>query len=108
MTTENCIDLKETDEGFFIARNRQELVLTAALEIEKLSQVLRSHEPRQPDLVVRGISVRIQDLGEAIASAVNEPACPTSQIRFDILGKPHPAEKEEHPHKIDVSLLAGS
>jgi len=87
MANRNVSDLKETDEGIVIGKQRCRIALTASHEIEILSIALRDCIRRGDDgcdLLARGMTTRIEDLSHSIMSALNDESTSTEPLSFDV------------------------
>lgn len=89
MANRNLADLRETPEGYLIAKRRRDLAMVAGQEIEVLSFTLRNVIPtaENPDLLVRGISARLEALGQVVMSALGDEVCETDSLHYDIYGR---------------------
>lgn len=85
-------DFNETDEEVTMSKPRRMAALSASWEIEKLCQVMRNSAGDEgADLIVRGMSARIEDLSHVIMSALTEDHCTTQDLTYQVT-REHGAE----------------
>jgi hypothetical protein len=82
-------DLIDDGKNLTIGKNRSEIAITAAAEIEELCSVMRTatKEYDAVDLTIRGLSMRVQDLSTIIMGALCDDAEETQELAYRLSGE---------------------
>lgn len=82
-------DLIDDGKNLTIGKNRSEIAISAAAEIEELCSMLReaTKEYDAVDLTVRGLSMRVQDLSTIIMGALCDDAEETQALFYRLSGE---------------------
>ncbi len=86
-STDICPDLIEGEAETTISNTRRLIALEAAWEIESLCIALRdaASQSESPALVVRGITIRMQELSGAIMGAISDTGTSTATLSRKVL-----------------------
>ena len=82
-------DLIDDGKKVTISKNRSEIAITAAVEIEELCKLMRTttHDYDVVDSVIRGLSMRVQDLSAIIMGALCDDAEETHELSYRLTGE---------------------
>ena len=83
-------DLHESTNEVSMSKRRQHVALDASWEIAAISDALRKVVTPKDDqeyLVVRGFSMRLQQLSEVIMAAIGDEAQPTQELVDQVRGR---------------------
>ena len=82
-------DLIDDGKKVTISKNRSEIAITAAVEIGELCKLMRTttHDYDVVDSVIRGLSMRVQDLSAIIMGALCDDAEETQELAYRLTGE---------------------
>ncbi len=82
-------DLIDDGKKVTIGKDRSEIAITAAVEIEELCKLMRTttHDYDVVDSVIRGLSMRVQDLSAIIMGALCDDAEETQELAYRLTGE---------------------
>lgn len=82
-------DLIDDGTNLTIGKNRSEIAITAAAEIEELCNLMRvaSKDCDDVDVAIRGLSMRVQNLSTIIMGALCDDAEETQELAYRLTGE---------------------
>lgn len=95
MNTVSSKGLTHDETSLIIGKDRSNIALQAAAEIEVLTDLMRvaTNDPDTVHLSMRGLSLRVRDLSQVIMSALSDESDTTEAIAYRLLREG--AEPEE-------------